>query len=126
MTTIIWLVVNNSFCLAGIVAVHGCRHGDVRLVGGTSISQGRVEVCVGQAWGTVCHYGFDSNDARVVCRQLGYNVDKTGTSEYIKMYNYIYMHDSVLYYFRCYSEVQCILWARQWTYLVTKCTMQRN
>ena len=34
-----------------------------------------MEVCIGGVWGTVCHYGWDSNDARVVCRQLGFEVD---------------------------------------------------
>ena len=69
----------------GITAVYGCTHGDVQLVGGSTTNQGRVEVCVGQAWGTVCRFttgDFDSNDARVVCRQLGYDVDKPGASEH--------------------------------------------
>ena len=34
-----------------------------------------MEVCIGGVWGTVCHYRWDSNDARVVCRQLGFEVD---------------------------------------------------
>ena len=60
--------------------MHGsCTHGAVRLVGGTTTNQGRVEVCVGQTWGTVCDDGFYYSDARVVCRQLGYDVDKPGT-----------------------------------------------
>ena len=63
--------------------MHGsCTHGAVRLVNGPSINQGRVEVCVGQTWGTVCQHGFYSSDARVVCRQLGYNVDKFGTCKF--------------------------------------------
>ena len=59
-----------------------CTHGSVQLNGSTS-NQGRVEVCVGQTWGTVCGYlwTFGSNDARVVCRQLGYDVDSPGASE---------------------------------------------
>ena len=63
--------------------MHGsCTHGAVRLVGGTTTKQGRVEVCVGQTWGTVCDDAFGTNDARVVCRQLGYNVDQTGTCKF--------------------------------------------
>ena len=61
--------------------MYGCTHGDVQLVGGSTTNQGRVEVCVGQTWGTVCDDSFYSNDARVVCRQLGYDVDQPGMCE---------------------------------------------
>ena len=57
-----------------------CEDGDVKLVGGNTQYEGRVEVCINQVWGTVCssgyyyywwlwYYNYNSN---VICRQLGH------------------------------------------------------
>ena len=35
-------------------------------------SEGRVEVCVKNHWGTVCDDDFESTEAQVTCDQLGY------------------------------------------------------
>ncbi|XP_070176422.1 scavenger receptor cysteine-rich domain-containing protein DMBT1-like isoform X2 [Littorina saxatilis] len=43
----------------------------VRLVGGASQYEGRVEVRYNNYWGTVCDDSFDSRDASVVCTTLG-------------------------------------------------------
>lgn len=50
----------------------GCIHGEVSLVGGDSLSEGSVEICVNGTWVTVCEDSFDANDAVVICNQLGY------------------------------------------------------
>ena len=50
-----------------------CSNGAVRITGGPTSLAGVVEVCVGTRWGTVCGTNWNSTDASVVCRQLGYH-----------------------------------------------------
>ena len=58
-----------------IVSAEGCStDGEVRLVDGPSDREGTVQVCVGGAWGTIHHNSWGSQDATVVCRQLGHSV----------------------------------------------------
>ena len=46
----------------------------VRLAGGSSDAEGRVEVYINGVWGAVCGFFWDSPNSEVVCRQLGYSV----------------------------------------------------
>ena len=50
-----------------------CENGDIRLVNGSVINEGRVEICYDNQWGTACDDSFSSPEATVVCRQLGYS-----------------------------------------------------
>ena len=52
-----------------------CLEGDVRLVGGQSQFEGRVEICFNSTWGTACSDTWSHADAVVLCRQLGYGTD---------------------------------------------------
>ena len=51
-----------------------CSTGSVRLADqriGSNTIQGRVEVCINQAWGTVCNSRFDQEDAGTACVNIG-------------------------------------------------------
>ncbi|KAM9359632.1 scavenger receptor cysteine-rich type 1 protein M160-like [Symphorus nematophorus] len=43
----------------------------VRLINGTSLCSGRLEVKSNQRWSSVCEADFDQQDAEVVCREIG-------------------------------------------------------
>lgn len=47
-----------------------CADGSVRLTGGSSPNEGRVEYCSNGTWGSVCDDGWGHRDASVVCKEL--------------------------------------------------------
>ena len=70
-------------------AVGECNTGQIRLAGGNTNLEGRLEVCFAGQWVTVTDDGWSTPDAKVVCRQLGFNdgckcpVDRSTGSLYV-------------------------------------------
>ena len=71
----------------------------MRLAGGSQSNEGRVELCISGQWKTVCGNSWSSNEARVVCRELGhaYQGNKTLSHQIIIIVVYkIGMHGSAM------------------------------
>ncbi len=58
----------------GHIYISGCVEEEVRLVLGSNDHEGLVEICQSNSWRSICSSSWDINDARVVCRQLGFPV----------------------------------------------------
>lgn len=50
--------------------------GQLYLDGGVNSPTGRMQLYINNTWNTVGHNGFDTWDAKVACRQLGYTAVK--------------------------------------------------
>ena len=71
--------------IAASSTVNGnCTDGSVRLVGGANDTLGLVEVCINNGWGGVCSSQFGTNDAEVVCQQLGFSAPGMSASVFTK------------------------------------------
>ena len=111
-----------------------CVEGDVHLVGGGTVMEGRVEVCHNQIWWAVSGSSsyWDYRDATVVCRHLGYPADCKLCHKNTQVYQLLIPYICVGAYFlfqdiclfknelliSCFpyrgnSNVHCILWERQ-------------
>ncbi len=63
-----------STCKPNLGVFCGCTENSLRIVplrsNGNSPTEGRLEICRNNRWGTVCSQGWDDSDAAVACRQL--------------------------------------------------------
>lgn len=65
--------VDNTFPpLFAVDSEQFCTPGSVRLANGLTRGTGRVELCYGGQWGTVCDDLVTTQTAEVICRQLGF------------------------------------------------------
>ena len=102
-------------CYNKLLLVHNtpyanCTDGELKLVGGSTSSEGTVQVCFNHAWGTISGYvPMSYLSAQTICNALGYT--KTGIDAYLKCSNL------TCYIYRCYSLQECSLWSRCWSYI---------
>ena len=66
------ITVKTSLSSKFISVPQNCVDGDLRLVGGPSNREGRVEMCYRGVWGAISDLEWNNQAAAVTCRQLGF------------------------------------------------------
>ena len=94
---ILYLVINAVFLTAHTTTFGDCTTGDVRFTDHSDNDnegwrQGTLQICINNAWGTMCSDNFfDSSDAQVFCEQLkGFNSSGKQTIDKFLMTIFIY------------------------------------
>ncbi len=88
-----------------------CTEGEVHLVGASSPNVGTVEVCISHVFSFICDDSWDSREADVVCRALGYSTLGKGLQLVIRLhcsskYSAIIILHTHLCRCKCSSELQ--------------------
>ena len=83
------------------------------MVNGSAPTEGRVEICRNNSYGTICDDQWDVLDARVACRQLGYSGQGMYTWTVISLNIVLLLPDK---FYRCATTTTCIFWPREWRY----------
>ena len=102
-----------------VLLIGTCTEETIRLIGGSSPTQGRVEVCLIDTWGTVCDDAWTDVDASVACRQLGYSrFSEKSNGLLFCAWPFLVLftpHSFCAFLcYRCYCILWCILWSRKW------------
>ena len=103
---LVTIILSNIIVLSYLLCTEStnCQDGDVRLVDGDFVTEGRLEVCSNGIWGTVCGTGFNAIDAYVVCKELGLGL----AGVYIDVL--VTAHIILSICFRTYYIYQFIFW----------------
>ena len=72
---------------------------------------GRVEVFYERKWGKICPYGWDINDVKVVCRQLGF---KSAIAEFLRMDTKDETISFAMSYVDCTGQESVLASCRRW------------
>ncbi|MGH0145411.1 UNVERIFIED_CONTAM: hypothetical protein FKN15_040341 [Acipenser sinensis] len=77
----------------------------VRIVGGRTTYEGRVEFKKGSKWGIICSEGWTTKEAMVVCRQLGLGYSLHAITV---IQQTVYIEDRPLHMLYCAAEENCL------------------